>query len=102
MYDRDRAAGVAGVELSDGEAAGKREAGKEWGWHWVFRTVQELLGHRDVELDHDLHPCAQSRRPAGPKPAGHDFGRFQPLSGGMFEGATTKCRTFGSNSRRKP
>jgi integron integrase len=36
VYDRDRAAGVAGVEMPEADAAARPECGIQWGWHWVF------------------------------------------------------------------
>ena len=36
VYEGDRAAGVAGVELPDAYAAKNPSAATSWGWHWVF------------------------------------------------------------------
>jgi hypothetical protein len=35
-----------------------------------IRTIQELLGHKDVSTTNDLHPCSESRRRWRPQPAG--------------------------------
>src|SRR5260221_4578505 len=36
IYEGDRAAGVAGVELPDAYAAKNPSAATSWSWHWVF------------------------------------------------------------------
>jgi integron integrase len=36
LYDADRSAGTAGVELPDAYAIKNPGAAKAWGWHWVF------------------------------------------------------------------
>ena len=36
VYERDRAAGTAGVELPDAFAVKSPGAARAWGWHWVF------------------------------------------------------------------
>ena len=36
IYNVDRAAGVAGVELPDAYGAKNPGAATQWGWHWVF------------------------------------------------------------------
>ena len=36
-----------------------------------IRTIQELLGHKDVRHHHDLHPRPQPRRPGRAQPARH-------------------------------
>ena len=36
IYNADRAAGVAGVELPDAYGAKNPGAATHWGWHWVF------------------------------------------------------------------
>jgi integron integrase len=36
MYERDRAAGVAGVELPHAYAVKNPGAAVAWGWHWIF------------------------------------------------------------------
>ena len=38
IYERDRAAGVAGVEVREAEASMRGEAGRLWGWHRCPRT----------------------------------------------------------------
>jgi integron integrase len=36
IYDADRAAGIAGVELPDAYGTKNPGAATDWGWHWVF------------------------------------------------------------------
>ena len=36
IYERDRAAGAAGVELPHAYAVKSPRAAVAWGWHWVF------------------------------------------------------------------
>jgi integron integrase len=36
LYDRDRRAGIAGVELPDAYAVKNPSAAASWAWHWVF------------------------------------------------------------------
>ena len=44
IYDKDRAAGAAGVELPDAYAVKNPGAARAWGWHWVFPQ-----GHLSVD-----------------------------------------------------
>ncbi len=43
-----------------------------------IRTVQELLGHKSVQDDDDLHPRAQSGRPGRAEPGGPPVGPGRP------------------------
>ena len=36
IFDADRAAGIAGVELPHALEVKKPDAGKTWAWHWIF------------------------------------------------------------------
>ena len=45
-----------------------------------IRTIQELMGHKDVSTDHDLLSRPKPRRPRREKPARlHDLKRFMTL-----------------------
>ncbi len=58
LHERDLAAGFGDVYLPNALSVKYSNAGKAWGWQFVFpsavrsidpRTVQELLGHKDVQ-----------------------------------------------------
>ena len=62
IYEQDRRAGVAGVYLPHALERKYPEAGKEWGWFWVFPSRELSVDPRtETVRRHHIHPSAVQR-----------------------------------------
>ncbi len=58
VYQADRAAGIAGVELPDAYEVKNPSASRDWAWHWVFPQDHVSSDPRSgiVRRHHALRP----------------------------------------------
>ena len=62
LHEADRAAGTSGVELPDGLDRKFRNAGRGWGWQWLFPATRIATDRRTGEWRRPhVHPTAPQR-----------------------------------------